>query len=157
MPVRTQITGNLKDLRYDYYFDSRDGAERSIDVQGAQVIQQLLTPLLGDAEIRQALGKKRVFDLINATLRLSGAPTDVMIQTAEGEDDTMEPPAPAPQQAPQQQASSGTEARIARLEQMLMQAMQGGGQPPAPGPVQPNQPMPPQQPSPAARLMAPAA
>lgn len=124
VPVRTQITGNLRDLRYDYYFDSRDGAERSIDVQGAQVIQQLITPLLQDQEIRAALGKKRVFDMINSIIRLSGAPTDAMIQTTDGESDEMPvPEQPAPQQG------GDVSARIARLEQFIMKMMQGQQQP----------------------------
>lgn len=149
LPVKTRIMGSLRNLRYDYYFDSREGAERPQNTQGAQVLQQLLGPLIQDPEIRAALGKKRIFGMVNAIIRMSGAPTNEQIEMADGEDDAIpapqQAPAPAPGGQPQQQAG-GSDARIARLEQIIMEmakqqgAIPGGapqaGPPAAPSPAQ---------------------
>lgn len=139
LPVKTRIMGNLKNLRYDYYFDSRDGAERPENTKGAQVLQQVLAPLIQDPELRAALGKKRIFNLLNTIIRMSGAPTNEQITMADGEDDDIPVPAPAAA-APAQPPQEGTDARIARLEQIIMAMAQSqgappGAPPPAPAPV----------------------
>lgn len=157
VPVRTRIMGSLRNLRYDYYFDSRDGAERPQNTQGAQVIQQLLGPLIQDPEIRAALGKKRIFDIINTIIRMSGAPINTQIQIADGEEDAIPAPPPA-QSAPQQggpsASAAGTDARIARLEQIIMEMARAQGQMPSGGgPQQAGQP--PAAPSPTQTLAPP--
>jgi hypothetical protein len=133
VPVGTRITGSLRNLRYDYLFDSRDGAERPQNPKGAQVLQQLLGPLLQDPEMRAALGKKRIFGIINTIFRMSGAPTNEQLQIADGEEDEIPvpPPQAAPQQAPQGGGGGRLEAEVAMLKQIVLEMAQQQGQMPA--------------------------
>jgi hypothetical protein len=143
VPVGTPIMGSLKNLRYDYNFNSRDGAERTPNTKGAQAIAQVLAPLMQDPEMRAALGKKRLFGLINTMLRMSDAPINTQIQIADGEEDEM-PVAPqgVPAGPPQAGGASapGTDARIARLEQIIMEMAKAQGQMPAQQAAPPNSP-----------------
>jgi len=157
VPVKTQIMGSLKNLRYDYYFDSRDGAERPQNTKGAQVVQQLLASLLQIPGIPQAMGKKDIYDMVNTIIRMSGAPVNFQLQMAEGEGDAIEQ-IPAPNEQPPagqgNPSAEGTDARIARLEQIIMQLAGGGqGQPPPTAEA----PVPAGVPSPAQSLAPPVA
>lgn len=144
IPVKTRIMGSLRNLRYDYYFDSRDGAERPQNAKGAQVVQQLLASLLQIPGLAQSMGKKDIYDMANTIIRMSGAPVNFQLQMAEGEGNEIEQiPGPGAAPAPGGQPSpEGTDARVARLEQIIMemakmqgqmpgQAPQGGPPPPA--------------------------
>ena len=126
VPVRTRIMGSLRNLRYDYYFDSRDGAERPQNTQGASVVQQLLASLMQIPAVAQAMGKRDIYDMANTIIRMSGAPVNFQLQMAEGEDGSIETiPAAARSGPPQQQG--GTDARIARLEQIIMEMAKASG------------------------------
>ena len=143
VPVKTRIMGSLRNLRYDYYFDSRDGAERPQNAKGAQVVQQLLASLLQIPGVAQAMGKKDIYDMANTIIRMSGAPINFQLQMAEGENDSVEQ-IPAPGAGPSAagaQSPEGTDARIARLEQIIMEMAKAQGQlpqqPPQGGPPPP--------------------
>lgn len=138
VPVKTRIMGSLRNLRYDYYFDSRDGAERPQNAKGAQVVQQLLASLLQIPGIPQAMGKKTIYDMVNTIIRMSGAPVNDQLQMAEGEGDAIEQIPPEGGVAPQPD-NAGTDARIARLEAIIMEMAkaQGMAGSPSQGPVAP--------------------
>lgn len=99
------ITGNLHSLVYEYYFDSRDGAERAANTQGAQVLQQLLGALLQVPGVAQKLGLERVFDMTNVIARMAGAPDEFKFEMEDGEKGDMsgeqDPNAPLPPQVQQ--------------------------------------------------------
>lgn len=155
VPVKTRIMGSLRNLRYDYYFDSRDGAERPQNVKGAQVVQQLLASMLQIPGVPQAMGKKDIYDMVNTIIRMSGAPVNFQLQMAEGEGDSIEQIPTQGQSTPvggPPQQQGGTDARIARLEQIIMEMAKAQGQMPA-GPQQ----APAGPPSPAQTLAAPQA
>lgn len=143
VPVKTRIMGSLRNLRYDYYFDSRDGAERPQNAKGAQVVQQLLASLLQIPGIPQAMGKKTIYDMVNTIIRMSGAPINDQLQMAEGEGDSIEQIPTEGGAQPQgggQPSQDGTDARIARLEAIIMemakaQGMMGQQQAPQPSPA----------------------
>lgn len=151
--VNRRIMGSLRNLRYDYYFDSRDGAERPQNTQGAQVLQQLFGSIMQIPGVAERMKKRDFNDFINTIVRMSGAPINFKLQTVEGEDDMAAMPQPAPQGAPPQQQPSaeGTDARIARLEQIIMKMAEANGQMPPQGA------QPPGPPSPAQTLAPPVA
>ena len=144
VPVETPIEGPLNELVYDYYFDSREGSERAINTQGAQALVQLFQLLTGNEAIAQKLGFDRILQIVNAVIRMSGAPLDMQIESNDGESDEIAPQQPpAPQGQPPGdpaviQAMQALEARQARSEAVLQQFMQqmgmgpGNGRPAAP-------------------------
>lgn len=135
---KTPIMGSLRNLVYDYYFDSRDGAERVVNTQGAQVVMQLLQSILQIPQLAQKMGLTFIYDMVNLVIRLSGAPTDYQFETTDGTDDTM-PGAQPPQPDQSQQVAKLTQ-QVQGIEQMLQRLMapqqpglnQPGGAPPPP-------------------------
>lgn len=155
VPTKTPILGSLRNLDYEYYFDSRDGSERVLNTQGAQVIQQLMQ-MLGQSGLMKALGPEPIVDLMNLVIRMSGAPVNFQIELPQGVDQSgfgepEQPPAQAPQPpqgaAPQGGAQQGDlMARLARNEQMVQDLVKmispgGGGAPSGLPPTPPAQPM----------------
>lgn len=82
---RITVTGAVKNLEYDYYFSSRDGAERGSNTQSAQVLTQLSQFILSSPGIAQAIGKERIFELFNEIFRLSGAAFDLKLELEDAE------------------------------------------------------------------------
>ncbi len=121
VPLKTPIVGKVENQRYDYYFDSRDGADRPVNSQGAQVMSTLLGQFMQVPLIAQAFGKKRLFEWVNEITRMSGAAIDTKFDMAEGENDSLGD-------------NSDLEKRVAQIEAILKQAA-GGAQsaPPPPG------------------------
>jgi hypothetical protein len=72
MPRRYLLTGLKRALAYTYIFTSRDGAERSMNIQAATALIQLM-PLLQDPEVRQAMGKDKFLELVGEIFRLASA------------------------------------------------------------------------------------
>jgi|TARA_Y100000310_G_scaffold175913_1_gene176048 hypothetical protein len=70
---KRNVTGNIKDLRHDILFTSRDGAERETNLQGAQTLTQLITSLMGIPGVAEDLGKDRLYEIINEIARKTGA------------------------------------------------------------------------------------
>lgn len=142
-PVKGRIMGSLRNLRYDYYFDSRDGAERPQNTQGAQVVQQLLASLLQIPGVPEAMGKKDIFRFVNVIARMSGAPINWQLQVADGENNRITPPVDAGAHgAPQKAQQQGTDARLARLEQVIMEMAKASGAAPGAPPAAPAGPSP---------------
>lgn len=123
------VIGTRDMLVYDYVFNSRDGAERSSSTQSAEILSNLMQALLQQPELAAAIGKKRLFAIINEIFRQSGAGFDLKLEVNEGETDEL------------------TSDEVIRVVQELQerlaaieQAITGGGaaptgpQPPAPPP-----------------------
>ena len=123
-PKGRNIIGLPKNLVHEYLFSGRDGSERSRDVQSAQTLTQLFSQILGMGEIAQALGKERIFGILNEIFRMSGAGYSLnleMDEADEAEDLSME----------DEQFLAGLKEKMPQMEQMLqmiMQQLQGAQQ-----------------------------
>lgn len=114
--------GNLRDLVYDYYFDSRDGAERTLNTQGAQVMMQLLTGILKIQPLAQKMGIKNIMEAMNVVIRMSGAPWNFQFDAPVGGDDTMQPEQD-PQMQQLMQAMQALGAQVQRIDQVMSQQL----------------------------------
>lgn len=119
LPKGTPIMGNLRDLIYDYYFDSRDGAERVLNTQGAQVVMQLLQSMLQIPPLAQKMGLKNIYDAANIVIRMSGAPWNFQFEVPAGSEENL----PQDGEQQQNQALKGVMAQMTRIEQILMQTL----------------------------------
>ncbi len=143
LPAQTPIMGNLRDLVYDYNFDTRDGAERVINTQGAQVVMQLLQSLLQIPPVAQKMGLKDIYGMVNTVIRMSGAPLNFQFEVPVGESDKL-----PDTDEKQNKAIQAITQQLQRLEQVVMSAMQqqpaqAGPQPMPPNPNGTAAPMPP--------------
>ena len=120
MPIKGMpIMGNLRDLMYDYYFDSRDGSERVLNTQGAQVVMQLLQSMLAIPPLAQKMGLKNIYDAANVVIRMSGAPWNFQFEVPGGSPDDL----PQDGEQQQNQALKALSAQLQKIEQILMQTM----------------------------------
>lgn len=84
------VIGSKRKLVHAYVFSSRDGGDRSSNREAANTLQQFLVgilPVLGP----EALGKKRIFDIINEMFRLLSS-YDLKLELNEEESDTVMAP-----------------------------------------------------------------
>lgn len=81
-----QITGSKEKLVHDYAFTSRDGSERPSNTQSANTLVQLLGNVTALPGVLQAMGKGKLYEIINEIFRLSGAGYDLKLEVAPGED-----------------------------------------------------------------------
>lgn len=88
IPAYHTIIGTKKQLVYEYIFTSRDGALRAINTQSANVLTQLMA-VLQNPVIMQAIGKEKLFNIVNEIFRLSGAGVDLNLELQEGESDAI--------------------------------------------------------------------
>ena len=128
---RITVTGVPAQFEYDYYFSSRDGAERGSNTQSAQVLTQLTQFILSSPGIAQAIGKERLFELFNEIFRLSGAAFDLKLEIDDGEANALPPPegagnsSPQPAGPPQPAAApAGPPPWLAALQPILAQVQQ---------------------------------
>jgi hypothetical protein len=92
-PRGRNIIGTPNNLVHEYLFSGRDGSERSRDTQAAQTLTQLFAQVMGMKPIAEALGKERMFGILNEIFRMSGAGYDLnleMDEEDESEDLSME-------------------------------------------------------------------
>ena len=111
----TRIMGKIENLTYSYYFDSREGAERALNTQGAQILQQFLVGILG-TPIGPKLGMKRILTMLNIIARMAGAPDEFQITLNDGESE----------QIPTEEEGQNVQVppQVAQAIQQLMQQMQ---------------------------------
>ncbi|MBU2072776.1 MAG: hypothetical protein KKA68_21285 [Gammaproteobacteria bacterium] len=133
IPVKTPVMGNLRSLMYDYYFDSRDGSERVVNTQGAQVVQQLLARLLNVPPLAEKMGIKAIMDMANTIIRMSGAPTNFQFDLPVGSPDELS------LEEKKDPAIQGLQQEVQQIKQLLMQ-LTGAGAPVAPPGAQGQQP-----------------
>jgi len=86
-PKRHTLSGWKGNLLHDYIFTSRDGAERTINSQAATTLVQLVSSLLVQPNIMEALGKEKFYEIINEIFRLSGTGVDLNLELKDGEND----------------------------------------------------------------------
>jgi hypothetical protein len=84
------VMGNKRSLLHDYIFTSRDGGNRAHNSQAATVLVQLLQgigALVPEAQkaILSAMGKDKLFELMNTIFRLADAGVDLKLEVASGE------------------------------------------------------------------------
>lgn len=141
VPVNSPVMGNLRDLEYDYYFDSRDGAERVLNSDGAKTLVQLWQFLNSVPGVIQAMGVENLFNYINLIIRMIGAPTNFQLDIPRGTDAKVG--GPTDDQASQMaQSAQAMQQAILRIEQVLTQVLHVPpqafqGQPGGGGPGQP--------------------
>ena len=88
------LAGPRECLVHDYIFTTRDGGDRSPDTQAAEVLGKLLQglgqmqPALAQA-VFSAMGKQKLFMILNEIFRRSGAGLDVVFELKPGEDDAL--------------------------------------------------------------------
>lgn len=87
-PVYHTVIGTKAKLFYDYIFTSRDGALRSVNTQSANVLVQLMS-VLQNPIIAQAVGREKLYEIVNEIFRLSGAGVDLKLELREGETDAV--------------------------------------------------------------------
>lgn len=135
-PSQQTVLGTKNNLIFDYVFSSRDGGDRSINSQAAQTLTQLIGSVATIPEIAKALGKKKLFEMINEVFRLSGAGYDLKLEVGPEEADAID------DQQNQQiqsltQAVTDIQNQIATFTQAAQQLMQQGGPGPSAPPAAP--------------------
>jgi hypothetical protein len=123
VPQRHTIIGSKRFLVHDYIFTSRDGAERSLNTQAANVLVQLLG-IVQQPQILAAIGKEKFLEIVNEIFRLSGAGVDLKATVKDGESDQFGPD----QNAQMQQVLSQITAQLEKQQQALMQLGQQVGE-----------------------------
>ena len=102
-PMARNVIGTPASLVHEYLFSSRDGPERALNMKAAETLTALLGQILQIPPIIEAVGKRRLFDIINEIFRKSGAGFDIKLELEEGEEESLamqqEQPAAAPAQA----------------------------------------------------------
>ncbi len=131
LPLKTPIYGQVHNLVYDYYYDSRDGGDRPVNSQGANVMATLLGQFMQVEPIAKAFGKKRLFEWANEIARMSGAPADLKLELDDNEPDSISTDGELAARV------AKIEQFLGKIEQMLAAQAQGGAQPAPGGPPLP--------------------
>lgn len=71
---------------HDYIFTSRDGAERPVNTQAANVAVQLLGSTIGVPGVLQWIGKAKLCEMLNEIWRMAGSGIDLGLEPLPGED-----------------------------------------------------------------------
>lgn len=90
-PQNVTVIGTVQRLVEAYVFTSRDGDERPVNTQAANSLVQMLGMLSGLPAVIQAMGKEKLYAIINEIFRMSGAGFDMVIEKSEGEGDEFGP------------------------------------------------------------------
>lgn len=101
-PMARNVLGTPATLVHEYLFSSRDGPERAINVKSAETLTNLLGQILQIPPVIEAVGKRRLFDIINEIFRKSGAGFDIKLELEEGE------AAELPMEQPDQAQAAGS-------------------------------------------------
>ena len=67
------VKGLKKQMAHDFVFNSRDGSERTVSVEGGKTLYQFVTQILSNQMLLQLFGWKQVADMISEVFRLSGS------------------------------------------------------------------------------------
>jgi len=123
---KTTVIGTKDQIEETFIFDSRDGAQRPQSSAASQTLVQLLN-ILQNPVIAQAVGKEKLFSIINEAFRLSGAGFDLNLELKPGESNDVDPNATAEAKQQQEQvtqALQGLTQKVATDDQMLKQIVQ---------------------------------
>lgn len=88
--TRRTVRGNKSALDGPLSYTSRDGSERASNPQMAQALAQLIQFIFNEpsGSVLQALGKPRLFEMINTLYRMMDVGFDLNLQLEPGEDET---------------------------------------------------------------------
>lgn len=86
---RHTVIGTKRKLVHDYIFTSRDGSERPANTQAANTLVQLLSQFMNSPPIMAAMGKEKLYEIVNEIFRLSGAGVDLNLELKAGEDNSL--------------------------------------------------------------------
>jgi hypothetical protein len=89
--AQLRVTGDKEKLIHDYAFTTRDGSDRPSNSQSANTLVQLLSATVNIPGVLQAMGKTKLYEIINEIFRLSGAGYDLKLEMAPGEDPSFGP------------------------------------------------------------------
>jgi hypothetical protein len=88
------IMGAKQGLRHDFIFTSRDGGDRVSNQQGATALIQMFQSI-GSLDqnvqhsIFDAMGKQKVFEIMNSVFRMADAGVDLKLEVRPGESDSL--------------------------------------------------------------------
>jgi hypothetical protein len=85
---RYTVIGSKSKLVHDYIFTSRDGAERAVNTQSANVLVQLLQSVVSLPPVLAAMKKDQLYGIVNEVFRLSGAGHDLKLDVEAGEENS---------------------------------------------------------------------
>lgn len=72
-PEDGKIVGDISSLEHAYAFNSRDGAERTSNVEASRVLLDMLRNLYPIEDFREHLGKERLLAMLEEGFRMSGS------------------------------------------------------------------------------------
>lgn len=117
---RHTVFGTNRQLVHDYIFTSRDGTERPVNTQAANSLVQLLGFAMQNPSVAQAMGKEKLYEIMNEIFRLSGSGVDLNLEVKPGEDNSLG-------QDPMKQAQQQLQ-QFAQQMQQLAQSVQQDAQ-----------------------------
>lgn len=83
--IEQRIRGDASKLIYNYVFNSREGSTRTPQVKVAEVLVQLLPQVLQVPGIMEAMGNEKIYELLNAIMRNSGAGVEFKLSALQEE------------------------------------------------------------------------
>lgn len=83
-PKQFSVVGTKKNLVAAYIFNSRDGGERSSNIQAAQALTQLMG-LIMQPSVLAMITKEKFADVLNAIFRQAGAGADITVEAPPGQ------------------------------------------------------------------------
>lgn len=122
--AQQQVMGTKEKLIHDYTFTARDGADRASNAQSAQTLVQLLGQVASIPSVLQAMGKDKLYSMINEVFRMSGAGFDLNLEVADGESNDFGPDDQQQQQQMQQGMQQIGQAVQKQSQQIQQQAQE---------------------------------
>lgn len=129
---RHTVMGKKVSLIHDYAFNTRDGAERTSDIQSANTLVNLMQTVIAQPMVAESLDKRQLFMLLNEIIRLTGTGVNIKLEIPEGPagDETLSQ-GPSPEQLQQimqqvQQNSQAIEQVLATAQGLPPQGMPQG-------------------------------
>jgi uncharacterized protein YukE len=110
------VLGTFSKLAHNYVFSSRDGGDRASNREAANVLQQFLIGLIPQIG-PEAIGKKRIFDIINEIFRLLSS-YDLKLEMNDDETDSITSPEAQKQMASMQEQFA---AHLQKLQEVLQE------------------------------------
>lgn len=80
------LIGTPESIRHNYIFTSRDGSERANNINAANALIALFG-VIKDPMILNAVGKEKLFEMLNAVFRMMDAGVDLNLEVQPGEED----------------------------------------------------------------------
>lgn len=115
--AQQMVTGSKDKLIHDYVFTSRDGSSRPSSQQAAQSLTQLLQVIGGVPGVIQAMGKSKLYEMLNEIARQGGSGFDLKLEVKEGESNDFGPDQQQQIQQGMQQLAQQVQKNSSELQQ----------------------------------------